>query len=107
MVNGSAYGIRLGLFAGVRRCSPRASFLGSLFTADRSVLPMFVGVAVQPGSRHTLMALPGPARGGHGLTNVADHPDLREAMRLTKAGFPDLGARLNNFTGPFEQIQER
>jgi hypothetical protein len=37
---------------------------------------------------------------------VAAHPDFREAMRLTKAGFPDLRALLNNFTRPFEQIQE-
>jgi hypothetical protein len=41
------------------------------------------------------------------ITVVADHPDFREAMRLTKAGFPNLGEFLNNFTRPFEQIQER
>jgi hypothetical protein len=44
---GSAYGIRLGLSAGVRRCAQRASFLGSLFTAYRRFTPIFVGVAVR------------------------------------------------------------
>ena len=43
----SAYGIRLGLSAGVRRCAPRASFLGSLFTAYRRFTPVFAGVAVR------------------------------------------------------------
>jgi hypothetical protein len=46
-VHGSAYGIRLGLFAGVRTCSPRASFLVLLFTADRPLLLSVVGVAVR------------------------------------------------------------
>ncbi len=66
----SAYGIRLGLFAGVRTCSPRASFLASLFTANRSLLLIFVGVAVrvavQPGSWYTPATPHSPATGSHG-----------------------------------------
>src|SRR6266480_1838748 len=66
-LGGGAYGIRLGLFAGVRTCPPRASFLVSLFTADRSVLLIFAGVAVrvavQASSWHCLMTLPCPAKG--------------------------------------------
>src|SRR6266566_1794294 len=62
-LGGGAYGIRLGLFAGVRTCPPRAYFLVSLFTADRSVLLEVVGVAVQASSWHCLMTLPSPAKG--------------------------------------------
>jgi hypothetical protein len=73
MIDGSAYGIRLGLFAGVRRCSPHAYFLVSLFTAERCVLLEVVDVAVQqrvqPSSWHSLMTLPRPARGGHDRRN--------------------------------------
>src|SRR5437588_5356337 len=67
---GGAYGIRLGLFAGVRTCSPRASFLASLFTANRSLLLIFVGVAVrvavQPDSWYTPATPLSPATGSHG-----------------------------------------
>jgi hypothetical protein len=45
--NGSAYGKRSGLFAGVLRRPPRASFLGSAFAAYRQYSLFFAGVAVR------------------------------------------------------------
>jgi len=39
--------MRLGLFAGVRRCSPRAYFLALLFAVCRQIVLYIVGVAVR------------------------------------------------------------
>jgi hypothetical protein len=47
MVNGSAYGKRLGGFACVHRRPPCAQFLGLSFAACRLFLLFIVGVAVQ------------------------------------------------------------
>ena len=41
------YWIRLGLFASVRVCSPRAHFLALLFAVCRQIVLSIVGVAVR------------------------------------------------------------
>ena len=46
LVNGSAYGIRQGLSAGVLPCPPRAQFLVLLFIVCRQFLLFIAGVAV-------------------------------------------------------------
>ena len=41
------YGIRLGLFAGIRQCSLRACFLALLFAVYRQIVLSIVNVAVR------------------------------------------------------------
>ena len=94
--SGSAYGIRLGLFAGMRRCPPRASFLVSLFTAYHRFTPIFVGVAVRIAVQPQAPGTPSwlcPVRPGVALVIdiVLDHPPdvpLSPAHVLLFLAFP-------------------
>ena len=44
-LNGDEYGMCLGLFVGIRCCSPRAHFLVLLFAVYRQIVLDIVGVA--------------------------------------------------------------
>ncbi len=94
--NGSAYGIRLSLFAPVHGCTPGTCLLDPLFTAVREVSLEFVGVAVQQRVQRRVFRTE-----RDGFQSVPWQPFFRSApcelLSPLNKGTPGKGVRLSWF----------